>query len=128
MDLTVVHQQLSEDGFRPVKHTDGSIEFKYEGGIYFVDTDPKDEMYLRVSYPGFWTPETPVQIGASWEQAGVATESMKAVKVYMHKGKVHCTVEQFLVRPEDFRLILPRVLSSLQSGVRRFAGLMSAYL
>lgn len=126
MDLTVIKEGLRKDGFTVTDNPNGSVNFAYEGGNYYIDMDPADDKYVRVGFPELWIIQSTGQHLAALEISSKVSESMKAVKVYVHNSTVHCTVEQF-VTSEDFLQTYRRYLAAIQGAVRRFVDMMVAH-
>lgn len=121
MDLDPIKDKLVADGFRVHTQENGSLAFKFEGMTYYIDTDLKDENYVRVSLPEFWTLSDTDDRVRALQIANDITESMKGVKVFLIGDGVFCTIEQFVPDANAVLAVLPRYLGAMQSAARTYA-------
>ncbi|WP_343728410.1 hypothetical protein [Duganella sp.] len=121
MNLEPIKQKLIEDGFRVQTRENGSLVFKFEGMTYYIDTDIKDENYIRIGLPDFWTLSGTDDRLRALQMANDVTESMKGVKVFLIGDEVSCTIEQFVPDANAVLAVLPRYLGAIQSAARTYA-------
>ncbi len=117
---------LAEEGFRPSSDADGDMQFKFEGGTYFVMLTADDDEYYQLVYPNFW----PLESGDDRLNALVICDllnrALKLVKLYTLADTVWAGVESAHATPEAFMHMLPRSLGYLQDAVRAFGQEMTS--
>lgn len=108
---------LTGEGYQPETTSAGNIRFKKEGGTYLMLVED-DELYLRLAYPNFWEAKTPEEQLAVAAACNVTMQTTKVVKfISTSHGKVWALAECFLPSHDALKIIFPRALSALQSGV-----------
>lgn len=113
---------LTEEGYRPTVDGDGDVQFKIEGGLYYIDVETDDPPYFRVVFPNFWSIENPDELTRAYGAADHATASTKVAKVYLRPDLLDtiAAVEIYVDPPEQFKTVFPRTISALQSAVGVF--------
>lgn len=119
MKIEDVKEYLTDQGFRPSIDQDGDLQFKYEGGRYFIEAKEKDEMFIRIVFPNFWEIETPEEKIKCYEAANSVSRGVKVVKVFVVDFKdgsnVWASVELFLPDLEAFKVVFLRSIRLLSS-------------
>ena len=116
---------LAEEGFRPKIDAYGGVEFKCEGGNYFIDIDEKDEVFFRLVYPGFWPIKSDEELSQVKEVALAVTAEYKVVKIHpVGDTNTSASIELFCSPPETFQKVFNRSLRALRSGVQKFIATM----
>jgi hypothetical protein len=116
---------LAEEGFRPRIDEYGDVAFRYEGGLYVIRIDEKDEMYFRRVYPGFWRINSNEELSRVQETALTVTAGYKVVKIYpVGDTNTNAATELFLSPPDTFKAVFYRCLSAIGSTVKVFKAKM----
>ncbi len=115
---------LSDEGFKAELDTDGDVKFKREGKTYFLQVSEKDPEFFRLVFPNFWKIEDTQERAKVLSAADSANAATKCFKVFTVKDNVWASIEAFLPKLEDFRLIFPRSMSAMQTGVGNFRAKM----
>jgi len=111
---------LTKEGYAPSIDRDGDVQFKFEGGSYFIGVQEKDPKYFRLVFPNFWRIESERERRKVLIAANDSTAKVKCAKVFMLKDNVHASVEIFVNSPEDFKPVFRRSISAIRAGVRNF--------
>jgi len=120
LDLERLRSGLINLGFRPTDSVvPSTLQFMYEGGSYYLEIDEKDDQYVRVGFPGFFTVTQDKHVRAL-KVANKVTESIKAVKVFIFEDKVYCSVEQFVRDEDEILRFLTRYLIVMQGAAKAF--------
>ena len=128
MDDNRIMEFLSKEGFRATLAAPGDVRFKYEGGQYMVLTSPKDDQYMRVTFPNFWRIASPEEEIRALRAANQITQSIKVGKVFVLQDQhnVWADVELLVLQPEQFEGVFHRALDILKASVNKFVELMRA--
>lgn len=126
MILKKLKEILEVEGFRPKLDKEGDLIFKYEGQTYFLDATERDEQFLRVVLPNFWTLESDDETKKALELSVELTKKLKVVKVYPVKNRMWTSVELLLPNEEAFADVLDRTLFMLSVAAVEFREEMSA--
>ena len=111
---------LAEEGYTPTLDDDGDVQFKYEGGNYFISVDEKDEEFFRIVYPFFWSIENESERAKVTQAALIATAETKVAKVFPVRDNTWASIEMFCSPPEVFKTVLGRSLRALRAAVQTF--------
>jgi hypothetical protein len=111
---------LTEEGYGPKIDAEGDVTFKYEGGLYFVGVDEKDEQFFRIGYPNFWSIENEAERVKAFQAANYASERTKVAKVFVVRNNTWASVEMFCASPEVFKGVFARCLKAIQVSVQNF--------
>jgi len=114
------HDFLSEEGYAPKIDKEGDVMFKYEGGVYLIIMDEKDEEFFRLVYPGFWPIESEAEREKAQLAALAATAETKVAKVFLVGDNTWATIEMFCAPPEVFKTVFRRSLRALRAAVHAF--------
>ena len=118
---------LTEEGYAPKIDEDGDVTFKYEGGMYFIAVDEKDEEFFRLVFPGFWSIDNEIERAKVNRAALYATERTKVAKVYAVADNTWASIEMFCFPPETFKQVFHRSMSALRAGVQNFQDKMQEH-
>lgn len=111
---------LDDNGLTGSIDGDGDVQFRYNDRTYFLEVNEGDNEFFRVVLPNIWPIES-VQEGLQVVQAcDEVNRSMKCTKAYVTNDNVWIAVELFLGRPDDFRDVFARCLSSIEQGLETF--------
>jgi hypothetical protein len=116
-----VFQYLDRENYRPTKTDENVVQFKIEGGTFFVLLDPNDPTFFRLVFPNFFPINNEADRQRALRVADIATARCKAGKVFLNENNVWATVEQFYASPEQFFAVFQRSLSALRFTVAVFA-------
>ena len=128
--IKIIEEYLSSEGFRPKIDDYGDFCFKFEGKTFYIEEEDKDELFLRIVYPCFWTIESPEERIAVQEAINTVNSNMKVAKLYIVKFKngqedVFATVEIFISElKENLSKVFPRCISALDGAYKKFIKLM----
>lgn len=112
---------LAEEGFKPDLDDDGDVRFKREGKTYFIQVNEEDPEFFRLVFPNFWKIEDEADLLKVLRAADWANRKTKSCKVFMMQDNMWATIEAFLPKSDDFKPILMRCLSAMETGVSNFA-------
>jgi hypothetical protein len=118
---------LREQGYAPFLDSDGDVNFKIEGGNYYISVNEKDPAYFRIVYPGFWKIE-------SEEERREASAAIMSVNYTTKIAKMYITpwdnttivADVFLNTPADFNRHFSRMISTIQLARREFIDTMDS--
>ncbi|MDR2495390.1 MAG: hypothetical protein LBD24_09245 [Spirochaetaceae bacterium] len=118
---------LRAEGFSPTVDSDGDVQFKYEGGIYYIAVHEKDQQFFNLMYPNFWEIESEDELIQAVFAADTVTGNKKVVKVYLTQdwNNVSISVELFLKNPADFSTFFYRSMSLIAGARQDFIDEMS---
>ncbi len=121
MNIESIKAYLIEEGFRPQLDEDGDISFKYEGKIYYVQTNEADEEFVRILASNIWPLDDAQEKKAALRIANKATRRFKVAKVFLSNTNNVCvTVELFLFEIQTFMALFYRSISLLDETVLYF--------
>ena len=116
---------LAEEGYVPKVVNEGRhIQFKKEGGSFYIRINEKDPQFFQLIYPGFWDIESESERNSALQACNSANWDTKTTKLCVNKDSVWASVELFVESPEDFKPVFARSLRALDYGVERFVGKM----
>lgn len=116
---------LSSEGYPAKIDGDGDVEFKYEGGNYYVLVDETDEAFFRVVYPSFWPIKDEKQRAKVKEAAALATTNTKVAKIFPVGENTWASIEMFCMPPDSFKPVFGRCLAALRAAVQTFVQKMT---
>jgi len=113
---------LRSEGFQPSVNEYGNVEFRYEGGNYYVVVEDNDTGYFSLVYPGFWRLESRADRIAAASVASAVTRNWRVVKVWLNENEtnVYISAEMFVVNLKDFSRFFYRLLSIITSARNDF--------
>ncbi|EDN67587.1 conserved hypothetical protein, secreted [Beggiatoa sp. PS] len=113
---------LKKEGYFPKIDSDGDVNFKKEGDVYFIDvrSQQEDPQYFRIVHPLFWSIDNEIERQEVLAVADRVNSSVKVVKIYTVKDDTWASVSIFVSNREDFKDSFPRLMSALTTGVKRF--------
>ncbi|MDR2518386.1 MAG: YbjN domain-containing protein [Spirochaetaceae bacterium] len=118
---------LREQGYQPSVDSDGDIQFKAEGGTFFIIVDADDLQSFRMLYPNFWEIESLSEKAKVYEVVNYINRTTKVAKVFMNTrgDDVSMDANIFIQKPEDFKIHFRRMLNLLISERREFRDKMN---
>ncbi|AEJ61961.1 hypothetical protein Spith_1701 [Spirochaeta thermophila DSM 6578] len=111
---------LNDLATQPHIDEDGDVEFRYDGGIYYIIVDEDDPEYFSIIYPNFWEIESEEEHAQALVATDYATAISKVAKIYIVDANVWASVEMVLPQPEDFTEVFDRAMRLLQNGTYNF--------
>lgn len=124
MDLEKIMVLMKQEGFFPKLNEDNCIQFKYEGGNYFIESFEDDVGFIRIVYAYFWPIESEEERIRALTSANEVTKGIKVVKVYVINNDVWASTELLFNNEEEFCSFIMRCLDAISVAVRRFKELM----
>lgn len=117
---------LKEEGYVPKTDDDGDIAFKCEGEMYFIELDPEDPKYFRMTSGGEWDCENDEEKPKLFKAASETNHEIKMVKtVIVDDNLVLVAVECLLNNEEDFKTNLQRWLGAMKTSLETFTEKMN---
>ena len=111
---------LKEEGFKAEVDEDGDVRFKREGKTYFISIDEKDPLFFRVVLPNFWEIENDDERIKVLRSADWANGRTKSCKIFSVRNNLWASVDIFLPKLEEFKAVMSRCFSVLDTGVQNF--------
>jgi hypothetical protein len=112
---------LEEEGYRPTIDDDGDIAFKAEGMALVLTFDDRDEQFVRLILPSFWSIDSSEESKEAKEAALKVNKEIKAAKVFIVRDHVWATIEAFYETADSFTAVFQRSLGALRAAARSFA-------
>jgi len=110
---------------------DGDIEFEYEGEhfnamTYYIMVDEKDQQFFRVMRFGGYTLDTPQEKRQGPLAASEATRRARVAKMFLNANgdNIRVSAETFLVSPQDFMAVFPKLMSGIERAILEFINKM----
>jgi hypothetical protein len=109
--------------------SDGDIEFVYEGSYFgemtfwiIVSETEADQQYFQVHISGLYQLDTEADRRQASLAAAVATRRANVAKIYLNSNgtNVMASAEAFLVNPQDFRAVFPKLMQEMDSVMYYF--------
>ena len=123
----VCYRILQEEGYVPTYDDDGDIKFKAQGCTLYVIAPEKDDIYLRVLLPGFWSLENEEEFAKAHFVANKLTKDYKVGKIYLDKEDTHASCEVFIDKNDaQLKRSLLRLVNLVLSMRQDFANEMRA--
>lgn len=111
---------LKDEGIEGWVDSDGDVQFEYNERNYFIEVNENDNEFFRVVLFNIW----PIESNSEAVQVAFACDAvnreMKVAKAYTTSDNVWIACELFVGRPEHFKPVFMRCLSSIDSGVDKF--------
>lgn len=113
---------LKNEGYNPTIDSDGDILFKSEGSSYYIYVNEDDLEFFRLVYLANYELETAREKTQFPLAIEYANKSTKVSKVTSRDdgGRIMISTEVFLGRPDDFRYVFKRMLSSNKAALSNF--------
>jgi hypothetical protein len=121
---------LKTEGFSPTVDKDGDVVFKREGSSYYFNVDASDQEFVQLVLPNIWSIDSKAELQNARAAAALATRSTKVAKCYVRSDdkNVSIAVELFVDKPEDFKKVFRRSLSSIGTAKGKFCDEMKERL
>jgi hypothetical protein len=120
---SVYMQYLKSEGYAPTIDSNGTdIDFKYQGGYYYISIDAKDPQYFCLVYPNFYELDSRSVRNDAAIAASHVSANKKVVKVWLTPDdkNVCISTEIYLKDPSDISAFLSRMLSAIASAREDF--------
>lgn len=112
---------LASEGFRPEITAAGNVRFRRESKTYVVYVDEKDPMYFRLVLSFSADDKSAAMRLRRLEGANLATTETKVIKAYIDSdGDPNFAAEMFLIVPGDFKTVLGRSLSAMDTAYDKY--------
>jgi len=113
---------LKVQGYQPSIDSDGDVQFKAEGGTFFIIVDTRDLQSFRILYPNFWEIESQEEKAQVIKVVNYINRTTKVVKVYLNSREDDVSMDAniFIEKPEDFKKFFPRMIDLLLKERREF--------
>ena len=113
---------LKEQGYQASVDSDGDVQFKAEGGTFFIIVDTKDLQSFRILFPNFWEIESQEEKAQVIKVANYINRTTKVAKVYLNSREDDVSMDAniFIDKPEDFKLFFRRMVDLLLEERREF--------
>jgi hypothetical protein len=111
-------EYLKQEGYSPSIYSDGDVIFKVEGRTFFISVDESDLEFFRVNYNLNYELENAKERRQFPIAVAYANSNTKVAKVISleNGGRVNISAQVLLNRPEDFKYIFSRLLSTLRTA------------
>ncbi len=119
---------LREEGYQPRVDEDGDVQFKREGFTYFISVDEEDPEFFGLMLPNIWEIESDEERLYALFACNEATANTKVAKAQVVGDNVWISAEVFLEKPEDFRKIIHRAFSSMDSALEKYVSTMRQFM
>lgn len=119
---------LSEQGYQPKVDEDGDVQFKREGFTYFISVDEQDPEFFGLMLPNIWEIESDEERLYALFACNEATANTKVAKAQVVGDNVWISAEVFVEKPEDFRNIMHRAFSSMDSALEKYVSTMKQFM
>lgn len=107
---------LKTEGFRIMAEKENHCAFKYQGKIYFIENEAKDEMFLRFVLPNFYHIDDEEEEVKALRIINRISREKKAIKLSFGSEKdMWATVELFIDKNTDLPPIIDRSLDIISN-------------
>lgn len=121
---TLYSDYLDKEGFRPEIDEDGDVVFKREGWVYFINVSEDDTNFFSVVLPNIWPIESEEERAKVLAAADHANGKAKVTKVFTMNDNVWVATELYVAKPEDFKGVFQRAVSSIETAADMFSSKM----
>ncbi len=119
---------LREEGYQPRVDEDGDVQFKREGFTYFISVDENDPEFFGLMLPNIWEIESDEERLYALFACNEATANTKVAKAQVVGDNVWISAEVFLEKPDDFRKIIHRAFSAMDSALEKYVNTMRQFM
>jgi hypothetical protein len=117
---------LREQGYAPSLDSDGDVNFKFEGGNYYISIDEADSDYFKIVYSSFWEIESEAERREASAVIMSVNRTTKLAKVYITSWDDTSIEAGILLNtPQDFKHHFSRMVGAIQTARRKFVDGMS---
>ncbi len=116
---------LRDAGYVPSVDEDGDVQFEREELAYFISVHPDDPQFFGLMLPYIWEIESDQERLYALFACNVANASTKVAKVQVVGDNVWVSAELFVPKPTEFRSVLSRLFSAMDSAMMKFVDTMA---
>jgi hypothetical protein len=122
---------LKSQGLPAKLDSDGDIEFTYSGEYfddltYWILVDEEDQEFFQIYIGGCYPLDTDQEKEEAPHAASYATKQSYVVKIYLTPSgdNIVASAETYVVSPQDFKSVFPKLMRELDSALSRFVSKM----
>jgi hypothetical protein len=113
---------LKQEGYVPSVDEDGDVQFKIEGGTYYIIINEDDQQYFRILFPNMWSIDDNDEFMKVVLVAMNVTGSSKLARVYVTANGKNTNIEAstLLKEPKEFKVHFARMLRAIAYAKNEF--------
>jgi hypothetical protein len=111
---------LQGAGYQAYIDRDGDVQFQAGNLSFFLSVDPQDPLFFRLVLPNFWPIESQREYDRALRACTQTNRQVKSAKLYLQNNNVWLTVENFMVRSDDFHHYFDRCLAAAELCLTTF--------
>jgi hypothetical protein len=117
---------LSGEGYSPSIDSDGDVAFKKDGRPFWIEVNEDDLGYFRIGYLANYALDYEYEERRFPVAIDYANRRTKVAKVFSMEdgGRFVISAEIYITKPEDFKLVIGRMMSAINTARENFIAKM----